>query len=269
MKKLRWLLHHRIVRTVAGALAGVSLPVLVGLVLKALGLLHGGSLHGASLHSLLLDVGHHVKRLGALGGVGAGAGAGGAPTPQKNPNPDPCATEKADVQQDQTNIGLLNNQLKSMQAQMDALNPSINALAARAAALAPQVQYGVAAQGALTAIENLIQSVASASGGGGTAGISSSLAQLYQSFQACQGDLAALEALASGSSADSQFANIVSEMNQKIDEGYSLFNAINSPNGIQQQLQDLQNKLKADQQALTACQQSNSGNGSSGGDAGN
>ena len=54
MKKIWSLLHQRIVWTIGAAvLAGVAVPAIVGLVLKALGLLHG-----ASLHTWLLDVGH-------------------------------------------------------------------------------------------------------------------------------------------------------------------------------------------------------------------
>lgn len=69
MKKIWMLGHHRIVWTIGAALlAIVAVPAIVGLVLKALGLLHG-----ASLHSWLLDVGHNVDGEGAIGGAIAGA----------------------------------------------------------------------------------------------------------------------------------------------------------------------------------------------------
>jgi len=91
--------------------------------------------------------------------------------------------------------------------------------------------------------------------------------EMNQYFQASQGDLKALEELSSANNmpAVSQFVDVMKEMNQKVDEGYALLNSINNPtNGIQQKLDDAQNKLKEDQQALADCQKSNSGGGGSG-----
>lgn len=300
MRKFRSLLHTRIAWTIGGALAGISIPVLVSLAFKALALLHGGALHGGSLHTWLLDVGHHVKLLGALGGVGAGAGAGGAPTPQKDPDPNPCAGEERAVDADKGTIAALSDQLASKEAQIAALSGPINSLAAQASALWPQARSEVAQQAALTALTKLIQVVAEMSGpvGEGAAAVSAAVGivsdpagsvvsaadsqsvienanfftEMYQSFQACQGDVSALTELASANPmpAVSQFLGVVKEMNQMIDSGYAYLNQINNPNnGILAQLQSAQNKLKQDQQDLADCQKSNSGNGSSGGgDAG-
>jgi hypothetical protein len=69
MRKFRWLLHHRIVWAIGGAAAGVGVPVVIGLVLRAFGLIND-----SSLHSFLLDVGHHGKHIGAAGGGGGGDG---------------------------------------------------------------------------------------------------------------------------------------------------------------------------------------------------
>jgi hypothetical protein len=66
MKKSCRLLPRRIVWTIAGALAGVSVPVMVGLVLKALGLTHG-----VSLHAWLLNEGGNEGRGEAAGGLAA------------------------------------------------------------------------------------------------------------------------------------------------------------------------------------------------------
>jgi len=54
-------------------------------------------------------------------------------------------------------------------------------------------------------------------------------------------------------------------MNQLVDKGYGLLNSINNPNnGIQQQLDNAQNKLKEDQKDLEDCKNSNAGGGGSG-----
>jgi hypothetical protein len=50
----------------AALLAGIAAPI-IGLVLKALGLIHG-----ASLHTWLLDVGSNVDAGGATGAIGSG-----------------------------------------------------------------------------------------------------------------------------------------------------------------------------------------------------
>ena len=94
--------------------------------------------------------------------------------------------------------------------------------------------------------------------------------EMNQYFQASQGDLKALEELSNANNmpAVSQFVDVMKEMNQKVDEGYALLNSINNPtNGIQQQLDEAQNKLSEDQQALADCQASNAGGGSTGADA--
>lgn len=78
MKKIWSLLHHRIVWTIVAALlAIVAVPAIVGLVLKALGLVHG-----SSLHSWLLDAGQNVDGGGAAGSFGSAAG-GFSPHPGK------------------------------------------------------------------------------------------------------------------------------------------------------------------------------------------
>jgi len=92
MKKIWSLLHQRIVWTIGAAvLAGVAAHPVLGLVLKALGWLHGDS-----LHAWLLDVGHNMGPLGAAGGLGAAAAAAAAassPPPAKDKDPDPlCIT---------------------------------------------------------------------------------------------------------------------------------------------------------------------------------
>jgi hypothetical protein len=73
MKKIWSLLQNRMVWTSGAALlAIVAAPAIVGLVLKAL-----GWVHGASLHTWLLDVGQNMGSGGAAGSFGAGAAAGG------------------------------------------------------------------------------------------------------------------------------------------------------------------------------------------------
>jgi hypothetical protein len=72
MKKIWSLLQHRIVWTSGAAMLAIAaVPVIVGLVLKALGLVHG-----ASLHTWLLDVGQNMGSGGAAGSFGAGAAGG-------------------------------------------------------------------------------------------------------------------------------------------------------------------------------------------------
>jgi hypothetical protein len=86
MKRIRALLHHRIVRTTGAALlAIVAVPAIVGLVLKALGLLHG-----VSLHTWPLDVGHNVPPIGAVPPLPVPAPTPDpTPTPGSTPNPNP------------------------------------------------------------------------------------------------------------------------------------------------------------------------------------
>jgi hypothetical protein len=93
MKKIWSLLHHRVVWTMGAALlAIVAVPAIVGLVLKALGLVHG-----ASLHAWLHEPGQNVSFSAAVGSLGAGAaGSAGSPS-NRNSNPDPCESERNTV----------------------------------------------------------------------------------------------------------------------------------------------------------------------------
>lgn len=301
MKKIGLLLHHRIVGTIGAALlAGVAAPVLVGLVLKAL-----GWLHGASLHTWLLDVGQNVTPIGAAGALGAGAAAGGGPTPQKGEDPDPCAGEARAVLADQGTIDNLKSMLAATEAQIEALNTPIDKLAAQASALASQANTELAEQFAVTVLTKVVQGLMVAMGdpavapgllGGGEAATAAAevnttidtatnplsqvpgsvsdfadsvsfFNQMNQYFQASQGNLNALQALASANNmpAVTQFLNVMNQMNQLVDKGYGLLNSINNPNnGIQQQLDNAQNKLKEDQKDLEDCKNSNAGGGGSG-----
>jgi uncharacterized membrane protein YgcG len=302
MKKIWPLLHHRIVWAIGGALlAGVAAPVMVGLVLKALGLLHG-----ASLHTWLLDVGQNVTPIGAAGGAAAGAAAGGGPIPQKDKDPDPCAAEARAVLADQGTIDNLKSMLATTEAQIEALNTPIDKLAAQASALASQANRELAKQFAVTVLTKVVQGLMVAMGdpafapgllGGGEAatavaevgttidtatnplsqvkeGAPSDFAdsvsffnQMNQYFQASQGDVNALQALASANNmpAVTQFVNVMNAINQLIDKGCALVNSINNPNnGIQQKLDEAQNQLKQDQKDLQDCKNSNAGGGGSG-----
>ena len=279
-------LHRRLFWVIGGALlAGVSVLAVVAPVLKALGLIHG-----ASLHSWLLDVGHHLTPLGAAGGAGAGAGAAGDPYPPKGKDPDPCAGEERAVLADQGNVDSLKAYLNSKAGQINALDAPMNQLLAQATALAPQAQSEVEEQFALTAITKLVQLMAEVSGlGEGTAAVSGAvgivgdpvgaavgsvdkygvveeakfLKEMYQYFQVSQGNLKALEELCKENPlpAASQFLHVTEELNQLVAQGYTLVNAMNH---LQDQLQDAQDKLNKDQQALAECQKSNSGSGDSG-----
>ena len=136
MKKIWPFLQDKIVRTIGAALlGGVVAPVIVGLVLKTLGLLHGATLHG-----WLLNVGQNVTPLGAAGGAAAGAAGAGGPLPPKDKDPDPCAGEARAVLADQGTVDMLKGQLEAKEAQINALNAPISALAAQASALALRKQ---------------------------------------------------------------------------------------------------------------------------------
>lgn len=306
MKKIWPFLQDKIVRTIGAALlGGVVAPVIVGLVLKTLGLLHGATLHG-----WLLNVGQNVTPLGAAGGAAAGAAGAGGPLPPKDKDPDPCAGEARAVLADQGTVDMLKGQLEAKEAQINALNAPISALAAQASALASQAKTELLEQFAVTVLTKVVQGLMVAMGdpavapemlGGKEAAeavegvskvvetASNPLSQvpgystpsdfaenvnffkeMNQYFQASQGDLKALEELSNANNmpAVSQFVDVMKEMNQKVDEGYALLNSINNPtNGIQQQLDEAQNKLSEDQQALADCQASNAGGGSTGADA--
>lgn len=306
MKKIWPFLQDKIVRTIGAALlGGVVAPVIVGLVLKTLGLLHGATLHG-----WLLDVGQNVTPLGAAGGAAAGAAGAGGPLPPKDKDPDPCAGEARAVLADQGTVDMLKGQLEAKEAQINALNAPISALAAQASALASQAKTELLEQFAVTVLTKVVQGLMVAMGdpavapemlGGKEAAeavegvskvvetASNPLSQvpgystpsdfaenvnffkeMNQYFQASQGDLKALEELSNANNmpAVSQFVDVMKEMNQKVDEGYALLNSINNPtNGIQQQLDEAQNKLSEDEQALADCQASNAGGGSTGADA--
>ncbi len=156
MHKIWSLIYHRVVWTIGAAwLAGVAAQAMLGVVLKALGLLHG-----ASLHTWLLDVGHNMGPLGAAGGLGAAAAAAAAandPPPPKDKDPDPCASQAEDVLKASGTVDMLKGQLQSVENQIDALMGPINAAAANAAALASDVHTEVAEQAAITVVTKVIQ----------------------------------------------------------------------------------------------------------------
>jgi hypothetical protein len=306
MKTFRWLWHHRTVRTIAGALlAGVSLPVLVGLVLKALGL-H----HGVSLHTWLLDVQQNLGSGGALGGFGAGAAGAGGPVPPKDNDPDPCEVAKRAVLADQGNVDVIKQELNLKEAQISALEAPFQQLQKQATALSSQANLELLEQFAITAITKLIQGLMVAMGdpefapgtlggagaastvnsvnaaiktvtnpagqvsgstiGGqyaaGVPGAASFWMQMYQYFQASQGDLNAVAQLANANNlpAAKEFVDVMNQMNQLVNQGCALANALPQ---LQEKLDDAQAQLKQDQQDLANCEAGNSGNGSSGGDS--
>jgi hypothetical protein len=91
MKKIWSLLQHRIVWTSCAALLViVAVPAIVGLVLKALGLVHGASLHTWLLDSTTANVPPHGVTASGGAAVGAttggkGSGKGGKGSGIKNP----------------------------------------------------------------------------------------------------------------------------------------------------------------------------------------
>jgi len=285
MKRFRWLLHHRTVRTIARALlAGVSLPVMVGLVLKALGLLHG-----TSAHTWLLDVQQNLGFDGALGALGAGAAGAGGPGPSNDNDPDPCAAEKRAVLLDQGTVDMYKGQITYYTNGINNLAGPANQLVNRAYSLAAAAQSEVAESFALTAITTLIQLVANASGlGGGSTVVgfvndpvgtvaggvpgynevqeAKFLAQMYQYFQASQGDLNALAQLCKTNPLPDaqQFLEAMQALQNLVAQGNQL---VKEQNDAQENLTKAQDQLAKDQQDLANCEAGNSGNGSSGGDS--
>jgi len=285
MKRFRCLLHHRTVRTIARALlAGVSLPVMVGLVLKALGLLHG-----ASLHLWLLDVQQNLGFDGALGALGAGAAGADGPGPSNDNDPDPCAAEKRAVLLDQGTVDMYKGQITYYANGINNLAGPANNLVNRATALAPAAQSEVEKSFALTAITTLIQLVADASGlGGGTTVVgfvtnpvgavaggvpgytevqdAKFLAQMYQYFQVAQGDINALAQLCKTNPLPDaqQFLEVMQALQNLVAQGDALVRQMDE---AQDNLNKAQEQLTKDQQDLANCEASNSGNGSSGGDS--
>lgn len=289
MKKIWSLIYHRVVWTIGAALlAGAAAQAMLGLVLKALGLLHS-----TSLHAWLLDVGHNMGPLGALGGLGAGAaaaGAAGSPPPPKDKDPDPCASQAEDVLKASSRVDTLKDYLKSVEDQIDALNAPINALAANAATLVSDVHMEVAEQAALTLMTKVVEGLMVAMGdpavapellGGKEAaeavetvsttieGVTKPLSQvpgygtasgfaedrsfwreMNQYFQAYQGNIESLKELASANNMPTvtQFVNVMEKMNEEIDKGQALLNRINNPNN------GIQQQLDEAQQALTDAQ---------------
>ena len=305
MKRFRSLWHHRTVRTIAGALAGVSLPVMVGLVLKALGL-H----HGASLHTWLLDVQQNLGSGGALGGFGAGAAGAGGPVPPKDNDPDPCEVAKRAVLADQGNVEVIQHELNIQESKIGALEAPFQQLQKQATALASQAESELLEQFAISAISKLIEGLMVAMGepefapgtlGGagaaktvdtvsavigtvsnpagqltgskigseaaaGVAGNASFFNEMYQYFQASQGDLNAVAQLANANNlpAAKQFVDVMNQMNQLVNQGVALANALPQ---IQEKLDEAQATLKQDQQDLEKCEESNPDGGSSGEDS--
>ncbi len=300
MKKIWSLLHQRMVWTMGAAvLAGVAAQAVLGLVLRALGLLHGDS-----LHAWLLDVGHNMGPLGAAGGLGAAAAAAAAasnPPPPKDKDPDPCASQAEDVLKASGTVEMLKGQLQSVENKIDALMAPINALSASAAALASDVHTEVAEQAAITLVTKVIQGLMTAMGSPSEfAGAAVEAAETFtnpvgavlneavpgyedaskavenvsffnemnQYFQAYQGNIEALQELANEYNMPTvqKFVNQMNEMNHEIDKGQELFNKINNPtDGIQPLLDNAIDALKDAQAALKACQDSNAGSGGSGG----
>jgi hypothetical protein len=275
-------LHRRIVWAIGGAAAAVGVPVVTGLVLRALGLIND-----SSLHTFLLDVGHHVKHLGPLGGAGGAAGGAGSPDPPKDPD-DPCAGEARALAQAQGTVGMLEGQIDAVQTQIDNLaKPMVQALN-QAAALAPAAQTEVAQQFALTAATKLLQlaggeageavsgiyGLASDPGGTAVSGLTSIpeninfFTEMYQYFQVSQGNLDALKELCQDNPLPEaqNFLNAINTLEGLVAQGHALVNNLDAPDhGLQQQLTDAKAKVDQYQKDLDNCQASHSGDGSSGG----
>jgi len=283
----------------AALLAALAAPAMLGLVLKALGFLHG-----TPLRTWLLDVGHNMGHLGAVGGLGAGAAAAASassPPPPKDQDPDPCAQQAQNLLKASSKVDSLKAYLQSVENQIDALMAPINALAANAAALASDAHTEVAEQAAITVLTKVVEGLMAAMGGEaegaelvnqaidtisnpvgqvlneavpGYEGASNAaenigfFQEMNQYFQAYQGNIEALQELANEYNMPTvqKFVNVMNEMNQKIDNGQALFNKINNPtNGIQQQLDEANTALQEAQKALDACRAGNGEGGGSGG----
>jgi hypothetical protein len=299
-------LRNRTVWTIARALlAGVSLPLMVGLMLKALGFLHAHS-----LPTWLLDVQQNLGFGGALGALGAGAAGAGGPVPTKDKDPDPCAGERRAVLADQGNVDVIKQEINLTESQISALQAPFNQLQTQATALASQANSELLKDFAITVVTKLIQGLMVAMGepefapgtlgGAGAASTVDSVSgvigtvtnpvgqvtgstiggeaatgvvenagffmQMYQYFQASQGDLNAVAQLANANNlpAAKQFVDVMKQMNQLVNQGCTLANALPQ---LQVKLDGAQAKLTQDQQDLKNCEDSNSGNGTSGADS--
>jgi hypothetical protein len=149
MKKIGALGHHGVVWTVGAALlAAVAAQVVIGLVLKAVGLLHG-----VSLTTWLLDVQHNMGPLGAAGGIGAGAAGGaGGPGPPNGKDPDPCAGLQRGYDQEQAKLNTIAAQQDALETAYDDSLPKLSALYDQFQVLAPSVQQLVMANLAETGL---------------------------------------------------------------------------------------------------------------------
>jgi hypothetical protein len=299
-------LRTRTVWAIARALlAGISLPLMVGLMLKALEFLHAHA-----LPTWLLDVQQNLGFDGALGALGAGAAGAGGPVPTKDKDPDPCAGERRAVLADQGSVDVIKQEINLTESQINALQAPFNQLQTQATALASQANSELLEDFAMTVITKLIQGLMVAMGepefapgtlgGAGAASTVDSVSgvigtvtnpvgqvtgstiggeaatgvvenagffmQMYQYFQASQGDLNAVAQLANANNlpAAKQFVGVMKQMNQLVNQGCALANALPQ---LQEKLDGAQAKLTQDQQDLKNCEDSNSGNGTSGADS--
>jgi hypothetical protein len=299
-------LRTRTVWAIARALlAGISLPLMVGLMLKALEFLHAHA-----LPTWLLDVQQNLGFDGALGALGAGAAGAGGPVPTKDKDPDPCAGERRAVLADQGSVDVIKQEINLTESQINALQAPFNQLQTQATALASQANSELLEDFAMTVITKLIQGLMVAMGepefapgtlgGAGAASTVDSVSgvigtvtnpvgqvtgstiggeaatgvvenagffmQMYQYFQASQGDLNAVAQLANANNlpAAKQFVDVMKQMNQLVNQGCALANALPQ---LQEKLDGAQAKLTQDQQDLKNCEDSNSGNGTSGADS--
>jgi cytochrome c556 len=253
-------------------------------MLKALRLLHS-----ASLHRWLLDVQQNLGGSGAIGAIGAGAAGAGGPVPPKNNDPDPCAAEKRAVLLDSGTVDKYKGQIAYYTNGINNLAGPANQLVNRAYSLAAAAQSEVADQFALTAITQLIQLVANASGFGAAATVvglatdpvgtvagnvpgytevqnAKFLAQMNQYFQASQGDLNALAQLCKANPLPDaqQFLEAMQALQNLVAQGDLL---VKAQTEAQNNLTQAQDQLAKDQQDLDACLASHAGDSSSGGDS--
>jgi hypothetical protein len=304
MHKIWSLIYHRVVWTIGAAwLAGVAAQAMLGVVLKALGLLHG-----ASLHTWLLDVGHNMGPLGAAGGLGAAAAAAAAasdPPPPKDKDPDPCASQAEDLLKASSQREKFENQIDALDKQINAIPGSIKTLADDAAKLVTGAKVEVFEQGFITLMTKLAEGMMIAMGasgflpgllGGGAEAVETAattidsvtnpisqvpglgtaseaaedwgwITEMQQYFQAYQGNIDALREVASENNMPTvnQFLKLIDQVNEQFDAGQKMLNEINGPNGIQQQLDDaIQTEAEA-RKALKDCQDGNPDGGGSGG----
>lgn len=256
------------------------MPVVIGLVLRALGLINDHS-----LHTFLLDVGHHVKHLGASGGAGGAAGGAGSPTPPKDPD-DPCAGEARALKTAQSIAETLQDEITAVQKQIGKLASPMQQALNQAAALAPAAASEVKQQLLMTMITkflttfggegaeaaNALYTLATNPLSSATNELSENISllnEMYQYFQVSQGNLDALKELCEENPMpDAQnFLNAMNDLQGLVAQGYALVNDLNAPDhGLLDQLTKAQDTVDKDQKDLDDCQSSHSGNGSSGGD---